>query len=88
MGSISDPETGRPYEYRMLTEPGYEICAVFESEFSLNERDGVRSQELLQRPFSESIWDHGMGRVCFQKEAKPLPNPGVLAPPLREAFGR
>lgn len=65
--SIQDPKTGEAYEYVIVSETEYELCAVFET-------DTVSSQyQEKPRPFSEQIWEHGIGRACFQREAqKPL----------------
>ena len=65
---IHDPETGSPYEYRILEGALYELCAVFSTDTSnLPERD---------RRFSERAWDHGVGRTCFQLQALAPKSPG------------
>jgi hypothetical protein len=48
--SVTDPETGTPYEYRVLNPVSYELCA----QFSLP-RD-------LQY---DSYWNHPAGRHCY-----------------------
>lgn len=63
--SIEDPETGLPYEYRVVENTDYELCAVFAT-------DGSERQE-ERRLFSESIWVHGVGRTCFELTAKAEP---------------
>ena len=69
--SITDPATEEPYEYGILSDTTYELCAVFE-------RDSTEQQEQYRKPFSEQIWDHGVGRTCFNLEVrKPIA-------PLRE----
>ena len=60
--SIEDPGTGRPYEYRVIEGPRYELCAVFDTDS--RGRRGERGY------FSERIWDHSAGRQCFQLEAQ------------------
>ena len=60
--SIADPQTGAPYEYRIIDGADYELCAVFARESP--ERQAER------RAFSESIWDHGPGRACFALTAE------------------
>lgn len=67
--SITDPDTEEQYEYRTLSGPGYELCAVFETD-SPDPRPGS------SRSFSDSVWEHGKGRTCFEHEAKPT----VLSP--------
>ena len=69
--SIQDPETEEPYEYRVLSQVTYELCAVFVAESSL-----------LPKPsFSQKPWEHGIGRTCFEREVqKPVspPNPELI----------
>ena len=64
---VHDPESGRPYEYRVLEGADYELCAVFSTDTpALDERN---------RPFSERSWDHGAGRTCFELKAQaPTPD--------------
>lgn len=47
---IADPETGKPYEYRVTGPMTFEVCAVFGQA-----RDEVRNV----------AWNHGAGRHCF-----------------------
>lgn len=51
-----DPETGRPYEYRVVGPDSYEICAGFA-------RDRQGSEGTFAR--------HGAGRHCFQRTVPP-----------------
>ena len=60
--SIEDPDTGAPYEYRIIDETDYELCAVFNAASPERQAD--------RRPFSETIWDHGPGRTCFALTAE------------------
>ena len=73
--SIKDPETEELYEYRVLTEDSYELCAVFER--SSKEQD-VR----IAVPFSEEQWEHEAGRVCFEKKAQAASFPRADRVPL------
>jgi len=57
---LADPETGAPYEYRVLGDNSYELCAVFASEMDVRGRDV---------PY-EYVWFHGAGRQCFQLTAQ------------------
>jgi len=57
-----DPETGEPYEYRVLGEKSFELCAVFARDTGPDDRDGCY----------RSFWFHGTGRQCFQLEAQDL----------------
>ena len=60
--SAEDPETGEPYEYRVLSEKGYELCAVFTTDSADQNRESPP-------PFSSRVWEHSAGRVCFGLEA-------------------
>jgi hypothetical protein len=60
-----DPETGEPYEYRVLSEKGYELCAVFTTDSATLDRE-------FKPSFSERVWEHSAGRVCFGLEAESL----------------
>jgi hypothetical protein len=62
--SIADPKTGEPYEYRIVEERTYELCAVFENDSS------AMQEKLPKKPFSEQSWDHGVGHTCFEHEAQ------------------
>ncbi|MCK5245715.1 hypothetical protein KAJ02_09325 [Candidatus Bipolaricaulota bacterium] len=57
---LHDPETGDPYEYRVVGYYSYELCAVFALDMAIDDRD------YLYR----SLWLHGSGRECFQLEAQ------------------
>lgn len=57
-----DPETGKPYEYRALEAPRYELCAVFSTD--------TRDRPHGDRGFSERRWEHEEGRNCFDLEAQ------------------
>ncbi len=54
---LSDPETGLPYEYRVLSSNTYELCAVFALETAAE-----------QDRFYKDVWSHGPGRQCFELE--------------------
>lgn len=48
---IRDPETGHPYEYEVLRDGCFRLCATFQ--FDRDERTDV-------------IWNHPAGRSCFE----------------------
>ena len=64
---IHDPETSAPYEYRAVEGAQYELCATFST-------DSAETSQRDQR-FSDRMWEHGVGRICFQLGAQ-----GPLAP--------
>jgi len=68
-----DPETGSVYSYRVLGPLTFELCAEFKAA-SL----GQTSQSVLKplRPVGQlgpyqQNWDHGAGRVCFERKIDP-----------------
>jgi hypothetical protein len=61
---LHDPETGQPYEYRVLSSNTYELCAEFA-------RDTADEQG---RSYRDS-WSHSQGRHCFELEAQAVERP-------------
>jgi len=53
---LADPATGQPYEYRVLGDKTFELCAVFTRD------SGTGGRDIPDRSF----WLHGPGRQCFQ----------------------
>jgi hypothetical protein len=62
-GSVKllDPDTKRPYEYRMLSDNTYELCAHFA-------RDWTDQPDALYKNF----WTHGPGRQCFKLKVQEI----------------
>ena len=52
---LVDPETGAAYEYRVIDEDSYELCATFDTEDAASDRD----------PYFKDLWHRGIGRQCF-----------------------
>lgn len=52
--NVTDPETGERYEYRVIDETTYEVCATFSLE-----RDSD----------TQVFWNHSAGRHCFTVNA-------------------
>lgn len=51
---MNDPQTGRPYEYRVLSAKRYMLCATF------------ASQQQPENDYSgPSRWFHGAGHTCY-----------------------
>ncbi|MFC2099545.1 hypothetical protein ACFLSF_01780 [Candidatus Bipolaricaulota bacterium] len=59
---LADPATGQAYEYRVLGDKTFELCAVFARDTGTDGRD---------TPL-RSFWLHGPGRQCFQLEAQDI----------------
>lgn len=60
-----DPETGTQYAYNIVGEEVFELCATFGTD-----SDGS-SVEPLYYPYSDGSWEHGIGRVCFERTIDP-----------------
>ncbi|MCC7522777.1 hypothetical protein IT407_03190 [Candidatus Uhrbacteria bacterium] len=60
VSGIVDPETGMPYEYRVLGAMKYELCAAFETD---SNSDGVASPIMFREP--TRFWEHPAGRYCY-----------------------
>jgi hypothetical protein len=61
--TLRDPETGRPYEYRILDSLHCELCAEFQT------ADTTAGRIAGTRP---GFWEHPAGRYCFPFEVEPL----------------
>ncbi len=60
---LTDPETGRPYEYSLKTAKQFELCAVFS-----------HATEKYDREFVDEFWAHPKGRACFAFDtSRPVP---------------
>lgn len=59
---IADPES-RPYDYTLLGERSYRICA----NFALETGDPSRRTS----PAHSVEWSHGAGRQCFERTIRP-----------------
>lgn len=55
---LEDPETRRPYEYRVVSPTSYELCAQF----------------ARQSDERENAWTHEEGRECFTLQPRPKGN--------------
>ncbi|MEK7603888.1 MAG: DUF5671 domain-containing protein [Patescibacteria group bacterium] len=59
-----DPETGGMYEYRIINELTFELCATFVAEST----DDQRAVPQIYPPKSRDYnWQHSAGRVCFER---------------------
>ena len=63
--SVQDPRTGEIYEYQTLSDKTFELCAVFETDSAQ-----YQQRAKVPTPFSEEVWNHGIGRTCFEREAQ------------------
>lgn len=65
LANYKDPETQNPYEYRILGDKQYELCANFSVVVSSNE----------QGPGADAWFNHLAGRQCFKKTISDANNP-------------
>ncbi|MEK7099343.1 MAG: DUF5671 domain-containing protein [Patescibacteria group bacterium] len=76
-----DPETGKPYEYRISGPLSFDLCAIFKTdEVSANEwMRGAKTIPVLYPDSSRispvvsanEIWSHPAGRYCFTRAIDP-----------------
>jgi hypothetical protein len=57
-----DPQSGKPYEYEVLSADGYRLCARFATTQNDNDRVGN-----IYSP--GTMWSHGAGKQCFNRRA-------------------
>jgi len=62
-----DPETGEPYEYKILGNLKFELCATFKTESG----DVRRSVPKVYPSRGQDNWQHGAGHVCFERIIDP-----------------
>jgi hypothetical protein len=69
--TLLDPQTGRPYQYRVLEGTAYELCANFSRDDSEDNRATLSPEIGSDRypPF----WSHGAGRHCYRLEPQKQP---------------
>ena len=62
---LEDPVSNSPYEYRVLGEFEYELCAIFD----LTSKDAQLERRRYDRRDDEGdVWSHDVGRSCFKFE--------------------
>ena len=62
LAAIEDPETAQPYEYRVIDDATYQICATFQQAEHSEDRTRLRR--------GTRFWDHEAGRHCFTVEVE------------------
>ena len=73
-----DPQTNADYEYRVLGQLQYELCANFVTEKTYNDN----SYQYPTMYGYESKWTHGVGRICFSRTIDPELLPDAKIPKL------
>jgi Domain of unknown function (DUF5671) len=59
---LRDPVTHEPYEYRVIDDSAFELCATFENE--------AKSRGRVAAQFTD-FWQHPAGRTCFRLSRAP-----------------
>lgn len=72
----ADPETGRPYDFRVLSPTAFELCADFQtSALDSTQYRGPKSRPAMPYRMDGSYvmqtWDHDLGHTCFTREIDP-----------------
>lgn len=69
----SDPESAASYEYRVLGDLSFELCATFNMSFESATPDYPQGHRLVTQPplKEDESWSHGEGRACFERTIDP-----------------
>lgn len=70
----ADPESKQPYEYRVVSDLDFELCADFKMErLDFEEQTAPSPVGAPPSHFSDNFnnWRHQAGRVCFQRKIDP-----------------
>lgn len=66
-----DPESGEQYEYQVIDEYSFNLCATFKTVNKDQGRNTVKSM-MPMMPFNyQESWLHDAGHVCFQRTIDP-----------------
>lgn len=63
---LSDPKTKNFYEYNILSNISFELCALFETS-SYNYK-GISQ---FKSPYATENWEHNKGKTCFKRDIDP-----------------
>ena len=65
-----DPVTGELYEYKVIDELTFELCAEFETE--INEQNNYLDRPIYEKDLiGDENWRHSVGRDCFERRINP-----------------
>lgn len=88
----TDPKTKAQYDYRVISAapmPTFELCANFDLSSEDNKgrgqfgRGGYASSDIgIAYPtgYGQEVWNHGPGKVCFERKVDPSRYPPVKRP--------
>jgi hypothetical protein len=67
-----DPKTEESYEYEVIDSLKFKLCAIFEAEsFADYDRDVIYEPRSPASSDGWYVWEHGIGRVCFDRTIDP-----------------
>jgi len=66
-----DPETGESYEYRVIGDLTFELCATFKTAEERNGQGAIPAVKYPSPRIQDYNWQHGIGRICFERTIDP-----------------
>lgn len=66
----TDPDTKGDYEYRIINDLSFELCAVFQHVSDDRDKTG-KTMESLPRGMYQQNWSHNAERTCFERTIDP-----------------
>ncbi len=79
-----DPKTGQVYEYQVVNDLEFKLCANFETSTSSKDSRFYKpsAMPIVGYPFKNETWDHGKSPTCFERNIdtqliKPLNTPPI-----------
>ncbi|OGH93580.1 MAG: hypothetical protein A2538_00620 [Candidatus Magasanikbacteria bacterium RIFOXYD2_FULL_41_14] len=68
----ADPENTNQYEYKVIDELDFELCAIFNGKLP-DKKSEVAATRANMYPYNSynQNWDHAAGRVCFSRKIDP-----------------
>jgi hypothetical protein len=69
--ALTDPQSSAPYEYRIIDDQSYELCAVFTTDNRDEEEQNLGYYE-ARGPYG-TRYLHGAERACFTQNVRELP---------------
>ena len=73
VASIVDPKTALPYEYQMIGDMSYQLCATFEQDAQNDPQNPYAPKAYPAAPVGPNFWSHTAGRNCFDLTVQKWP---------------
>jgi hypothetical protein len=79
----TDPQTKQPYEYTILNQYSYQLCATFTTDSKKDQPDSYVTTS-VSYPVYNGDFTHPQGHYCFtQREQPPYPPPSIQINPTK-----